>query len=80
MYIRKAMKIYLRQESPYYTVKAYARAARMLAKAFELEGRPDDAKPYYEKAWALREKIDGIHGSPRDQDMDYTSFMFYWDQ
>lgn len=52
----------------------------MLAKAFEMEGQQEEAKKHYEKAWALREKIDGIRGSPHDKDMDYTSVMFYWDQ
>ena len=52
----------------------------MIAKAFEMGGRKDQADTYYEKAWALREQIDGIHGSSRDKDMDYTSVMFYWDQ
>lgn len=33
-YISKAMKIYMKQESSCYTVKAYARGARMLANAF----------------------------------------------
>ncbi|KAH8748999.1 hypothetical protein F5883DRAFT_528538 [Diaporthe sp. PMI_573] len=79
-YIRRAIQIYLKQESPYYTVKAYARASRMLGKAFEIEGRPDEARPHYEKAWDLREQIDGIHGSSQDVDADYASVMFYWDQ
>lgn len=70
----------MRQESPYYTIKAYARAARMLGKAYEMEGRHRDAKPYFDKAWALRLKIDGVRGSPTDKDTDYTAFMFYWDQ
>ena len=52
----------------------------MLAKAFEMEGRLDEAKKNYEEAWVLRERIDGIHGSPHDEDTDYTSVMFYWDQ
>lgn len=36
MYIGKAVKIDLKQESPYYTVKAYARAARMLGSSYSL--------------------------------------------
>ncbi|KAI1842360.1 hypothetical protein JX265_001792 [Neoarthrinium moseri] len=79
-YIRKAMKIYAKQESPYYTVKAYARAVRMLGKTFELEGRLDDAEKCFENAWALRQRSHGIRGSREDSDMDYTSVMFYWDQ
>ncbi|KAF5684499.1 kinesin light chain [Fusarium circinatum] len=75
-----ATKIYLKQESPYYTVKAYARATRMLAKAFDMEGRGGEAKRYYEQAWNLREKIDGTHGSAADTDEDYSAVMFYWDQ
>ncbi|KAI0593543.1 hypothetical protein F4775DRAFT_586742 [Biscogniauxia sp. FL1348] len=77
---RCAYKIYLKQESPYYTVKAYARAARMFGKAYEMEGRHDEAKRFYEEAWSLRERIDGFRGSWDDEDIVYTSVMFYWDQ
>lgn len=52
----------------------------MLGKAFEMEGRRDEARRHFEEAWALREKIDGTHGSRHDSDMYYTSVMFYWDQ
>jgi hypothetical protein len=52
----------------------------MLAKALEEDGRQDEADECYKEAWALREKIDGVHGSRNDKDMDYTSVMFYWDQ
>lgn len=79
-YIREAIKIYLKQESSYYTVKAYARGARMMAKAFEKEGRYHEADEYFNIAWTLREKIDGVHGSPTDEDSVYSSVMFYWDQ
>ncbi|KAG9498193.1 hypothetical protein J7337_011088 [Fusarium musae] len=80
IYLHKATKIYLKQESPYYTVKANARATRMLAKAFDMEGRGEEAKRYYEQAWNLRENIDGTHGSVADTDEDYSAAMFYWDK
>ncbi|KAF1963705.1 hypothetical protein CC80DRAFT_588059 [Byssothecium circinans] len=79
-YIQKAIGIYLKQESPYYTVKAHARAERMLGKAFEREGRDDVAKMHYEQAWLLRERIDGVRGSANDGDEVYRKWMFYWDQ
>ena len=52
----------------------------MLAKAFQMEGRFEEADQYFNEAWALRERIDGVHGSLSDQDSVYTSVMFYWDQ
>lgn len=52
----------------------------MLGKAFAIEQRPEVADKYFEEAWNLRLKIDGIRGSRHDEDMDYTSVMFYWDQ
>jgi len=79
-YIQKAINIYLKQESPYYTVTAHARAARMLGKAFEMEGRKDKATMWYDQAWSLRERVDGIRGSATDTDEVYRSWMFYWDQ
>ena len=80
IYLRKSITVYLKQESTYYTVKAYARAARMLAKAFEAEGRHEEASRHYDRAWSLRAQIDGVYGSLRDKDTDYSSVMFYWDQ
>jgi len=42
----------------------------MLGKAFEMEGRQDEANKYYEEAWAPRTRIDGVHGSRNDKDID----------
>ncbi|KAI0859127.1 hypothetical protein F4860DRAFT_483967 [Xylaria cubensis] len=79
-YLRKAIDIYEKQESAYYTVKATARATRMLARALEMDGREEEATVCYEKAWSLREQIDGVRGSRHDDDSHYSSCMFYWDQ
>lgn len=52
----------------------------MLAEAFEMEGKLDEADKYFERAWALKEQIDCVRGIRSDKLSAYTSIMFYRDQ
>ncbi|KAI9040144.1 tetratricopeptide repeat protein [Aspergillus affinis] len=78
-YLRQSLDCFLMQDSQYFNRIGAARAAHMLARAFQEMEIYTEANEYLQFAQDLRSEVVGEVDSIADSDDYYKSLMFYWD-